>query len=165
MSKQITLTANIVFVTEENLLVVHATEGIRTILLEHQLAMILQTLVQAKNQLISKQTFIDQVWAGNELVGQTALRKNIYKLRTLLRENGLKDQLEICTIPKKGYKLVVHKNRRSTKRKPFKPVYLLAAAAVLLLLLFFRPITIEEDIIVQGDPDTEWVVESESVDK
>ena len=75
--------------------------------LENQLMEILVLLVQRNGQVVTKEEFIAIIWEGNRQVGQTALSKNIFKLRTLLKENGIDEQLKIETIPKRGYRVIV----------------------------------------------------------
>ncbi len=67
------------------------------------------TLVQQqKGKLISRQTFVDEVWEGKVWVGEKALTRNTSRLRSLLKEHGLDQSFHIKTHPKKGYSLVIH---------------------------------------------------------
>ncbi len=79
--------------------------------IENQLMEILVLLVQRNGQVVRKEEFIVIIWKGNHQVGQTALTKNIFKLRALLKEHGINAQLKIETIPKKGYRAVLENDR------------------------------------------------------
>jgi|GEM_PF-3960544 len=75
--------------------------------IENQLMKMLVLLVQRNGQVVRKEEFIEIIWKGNHQVGQTALTKNIFKLRALLKENGIITLLKIETIPKKGYRVML----------------------------------------------------------
>ena len=106
----------------------------RSMKLENQLMRILLLLVKHEGELVHKDTFINEIWEGNKLVGAKALTKNIFKLRELCKKNGIEQDIRIETIPKKGYRLIVRR-RRSTKRSNSKFKYAYLVAAILLLAL------------------------------
>ena len=63
---------------------------------------ILLHLLKNKGKVCTNQELIDYIWDGNQDVGKPALRKNIYKLRSILTKFGEKEIIQ--TIPKKGYR-------------------------------------------------------------
>ncbi|MCB0277975.1 MAG: winged helix-turn-helix domain-containing protein, partial [Calditrichaeota bacterium] len=87
----------------------------QTVKIEHQLMQILLLLMDHREQLVAKELFIDSIWDGNQFIGEKALTKNIYKLRILFKEMGIDSQLQVHTIPKKGYRLLI--NDSSQKKK------------------------------------------------
>ena len=94
---------------------------------------LLEYLVHNKNEVCTSKELIDYIWQGNADVGRPALRKNIYKLRTILTSLN-KDNI-ILNIPKKGYRLNVSISR---KKKPSlqKPnLYLIIALVIAALLI------------------------------
>lgn len=89
-----------------NKIAVKSSDGRQLINVENQLMRLLILLANHRGELITKETFIEKIWDGNHHVGKQALTKNIFKLRGLLTENGIED-VQIETIPKKGYRLLV----------------------------------------------------------
>jgi len=63
---------------------------------------LLEYLINNKGKICTIKELIDNIWEGNTHTGKPALRKNIYKLRKVLKENDINDY--ILTIPKKGYR-------------------------------------------------------------
>lgn len=151
MMTTINLTPDVYLLKEEGVLIVQSKKQLRSIKLEPQLVAILWVLFQHKNQLVRKETLIEEVWADNPLVGQTALRRNIYKLRQLLKKHDLVETINIATIAKKGYKL----NLAATTVITSFHLFLVKAALVLMLIsfLFLRVVT-EEDVILIVDNST-----------
>lgn len=143
MHHQVKLSSHITFLKEECLLIIQKHKKINTVKIEPQLSLILTTLFEAKNELILKDDLINSVWQGNTFVGCTAIRKNIYKLRSVIKDNNLDDELLIITIPKKGYKLMVLEPALIKKQNRLR-ITTYAAAAVLLLFLILR-FTTEEN--------------------
>ncbi len=131
----------------EGMLIMKKKEQLKSIKLEPQLVSILSILFNHKNQLVYKESLINQVWPENPLVGKSALRRNIYKLRQLLKNHELDNHLSIETIAKKGYKLSVAKpipnGRFFQKERVFKVLILV----VLVSFLVLRIVT-EEDVIL-----------------
>ncbi len=62
------------------------------------------TVLTLKNGIVATRSeLIERVWDGNEGVGNTALTKNIYKLRKIFQEHLKEDIIE--TIPTRGYRI------------------------------------------------------------
>ncbi|NER13961.1 hypothetical protein GWK08_10955 [Leptobacterium flavescens] len=149
MRVEIEISSNIFFLPEENLLILREGKKIRTVKLEPLLSEMLEVFVNHKNQMISKEHFIEAIWYNNVFVGQAALRKNIYKLRNLFSANGMDKQLEIITVPKKGYKLMVHQAKTPIKHVVrLKSVAYGTAALLLILLMLNFMVSEEEDVRV-----------------
>lgn len=164
MNTSIKITETISLLTDENLLLTRKKKEIRSIRIEPQLTEILRELIQFKNQVITKQHLIDHIWDGNVFVGGNALRKNIYKLRALIKDYGLEQEISIVTIPKKGYKLLIHKSGSTLFMGPKKWV-IYAAASVILLLVGLRlftedntDFTKDRKMLVQEDIEVEEVL-------
>ncbi len=140
------LSTDIVFLPEENVLIVSRDHGLITLHLEPQLGLLLSELVQHRGQVVTKKHFIEAIWEGNDLVGASALRKNIYKLRSILRDQGLNDEINIATVQKSGYKLVVKESAVIAQRSVSRQWYAYAVAAALLLILLMLRLGTEERI-------------------
>ena len=129
MSSFIKINTSVSLLTDEHVLLIQTKEEVKTIKMEPQLTQILVEMITLKNQVVTKEHLIETVWEGNQFVGNTALRKNIYKLRNILLQTG--SELEITTVPKKGYKLEVKDTKKSQKRKVYKLISYAAASVVL----------------------------------
>ncbi len=144
MESQIKLTSKVTLLHGENLLLVSSGKSFQTIKLEPQISQLLFCLVSSKGEVISKEKLIFSIWKSNVYVGNDALRKNIYRLRNILKDNGLDDSVQILTISKKGYKLVINEyNFINFYRR--KRVLAYAIVCILLCFLTLR-FTTEEDI-------------------
>ena len=121
-----------------NELVINTNGQGARIRLENQLVQILMLLLEAKGETVEKKDFIDQIWQGNSLTGDTALTKNIFRLREIVKSEAVEGKLRIETVPKKGYRLLVTESMPADRKKgvPLLPV-LLAGALVLCVLLFW----------------------------
>lgn len=91
---------------------IHTETGEMRRLGEYQF-LLLQTLADHADEVLSRQFLMSEVWA-NRIVGSNSLPTAIHSLRTALEDNG-KQQEIIKTIPKKGYMLngdflVVHQD-------------------------------------------------------
>ncbi|WP_341502499.1 winged helix-turn-helix domain-containing protein [Gallaecimonas sp. GXIMD4217] len=65
---------------------------------------VLLQMLQAPGHTVSREQLIEQVWQGNEAVGQRGITNAIYQLRKLLADD---DQEAIRTIAKTGYQLLL----------------------------------------------------------
>lgn len=149
MNTSIKITQAISLLVDENLLLIREKKEIQSIKIEPQLTALLFALIQHKNEMLTKQHLIDLVWEGNVFVGNNALRKNIYKLRALIKEHPLASELSIVTIPKKGYKLMVSSDKKSHLGSP-KKWMIYAAASVILLLAALRIFTEDNTDFTKG---------------
>jgi DNA-binding winged helix-turn-helix (wHTH) protein len=164
MNDPIKITSTVSLLKSENLLLIRGKKSIDTVKIEPQLSLILTEFILLKNQVITKKHLIDRVWEGNMFVGNNALRKNIYKLRTLIKELHLDREVAIITIPKKGYKFTVLESKQTffpTERKWM--VY--AAASLILFMLALRVFTEsntdytkDHKMLVQEDIEVEEVL-------
>lgn len=59
------------------------------------------TLIQHRNELLTREELIQRVWNGNHLIGDYGLTHSICKLRQIIRRYDL--NVEIVTIAKSGY--------------------------------------------------------------
>jgi len=103
------------------------SSGEKKVRVEPILVQLLCALVQAAGSVVSRENLICTVWDDNVGVGEKALTKNIYKLRKVFKQNGWKDPIE--TIPKKGYRLKLQRQKTRLSRK--KKTAMLIAAVVL----------------------------------
>lgn len=83
----------------ENRLVVNE-ENFR---LEDKVSQVLQLLIAQRGKVVSRDQILSQVWA-DVMVTDDVINQSIYKLRKYFKK-GLKKDVLITTIPKKGYKL------------------------------------------------------------
>ncbi len=72
------------------------------------------TLIQHRNELLTREQLIQRVWNGNQLIGDYGLTHSICKLRQIIRHYEL--NVEIITIAKAGYLMKIRnglKNKES----------------------------------------------------
>ena len=134
MNTSLKITEVVSLLQDENLILIRNKKEIKSIKIEPQLTEILSELIRFKDQVITKQQLIDRIWEGNVFVGGNALRKNIYKLRTLIKDHHLEEELSIRTIPKKGYKLMILTSDQTFFKSARKWMVYAAASAILLLI-------------------------------
>ncbi len=124
---------------------------------------VLECLIGAGVELVSRQAFIDVVWSGNFAVGDHGLRDAIWELRRALNDDPKRPQY-IKTVPRKGYRLLQAPRAQAPAKRTRSPRWaLLAVAAGLLasvgsisLLLpisqpLQAPLSIESAPVVSGD--------------
>ncbi|WP_298755979.1 helix-turn-helix domain-containing protein [uncultured Psychroserpens sp.] len=151
MKSQIEISQSVSLLANENIVIVHKKKAVVTLKIEPQLTLLFLELLYSKNELVSKDYLIKSIWKDNIYVGQSALRKNIYKLRFLIKNNNLEDELSITTVPKKGYKLIVQpSNSRNIIPiiKSRSSAFLYVSAAIF-ILFFSLKFSTEEDIILK----------------
>ncbi len=154
MKSQLAISKSVALLEDENILIIYKRGKVITSKLEPQLTAILLKLVHSKNTIVTKEDFINSIWTNNVFVGQTALRKNIYKLRSLIKSNHLDNELNIITIPKRGYKLLISENEKdvyTVKRKYIVPKSKLAYISIAAMVILFLALqfSTEEDIILE----------------
>ncbi len=110
------LTNHIEFQESTDELIVTNKGNRTTIKLENQLSRMLVLLVEHKEEVVKKEAFIETIWDGNSFTGEQALTKNIYKLRELIKQYQLTDSLTIETVPKKGYRLLIHSPKKKINK-------------------------------------------------
>lgn len=72
--------------------------------LRYKLFHLMRYLAEHPNQLITRQTLIDEVWRGNYYIGEKGLTHAVCMLRSLLKQDE-SYSVRIETIPKTGYQL------------------------------------------------------------
>ena len=65
---------------------------------------VLACLAGAGTAMVSRETFIDQVWRGNALIGESGLTHAMHAIRRALQDTSAHEPL-IRTIPRRGYQL------------------------------------------------------------
>lgn len=153
MNSFVRITSSLSLLKDENILLFQSKKEMKTVKLEPLLSQLLYELVILKNQVISKEDLIEDVWNGNGYVGNDALRKNIYKLRSLINKVDLFDEITIVTIPKKGYKLVISEkiSRKKIVKLSKKINYSIVAS---ILVFFFVGLMSVEEIEINNTSDT-----------
>lgn len=131
--------------------------------LDTKLASLFHLLLLRKGKLVSRQTFVDEVWEGNVWVGEKALTRNISRLRSLLNTHGLGQSCRIKTHPKKGYSMIIQTGTGQLVQTPraginrMKPVWLgvsLFLIVALISSLFLLQVeNVEEHQLILQDPD------------
>lgn len=124
-SNRIQISANVYLVPEANELIFKTNQGEDRVRIEPLMVQLLKAIANKKNDLVSRQELVDEVWEGNTGVGNKALTKNIYKIRKVFEQQGVESAIE--TIPKKGYRLKVIPIK--SKQVSYKP-WVIAAAVV-----------------------------------
>lgn len=142
----IKLSSNIEINTLTNEIVLTENGNNESVKVENQLMEILLLLLKNDGKLIEKEIFIKEIWEGNNFVGNKALTKNIFKLRDLLKSNGIENVI-IETIPKKGYRLIVNEvGNVPIKKKKIKYPLLIS----IIILSFMSSIII---FILKKEPE------------
>ncbi len=104
---------------------------------------VLQYLLQHQGRAVSRQELIQQIWAGNDAVGQKGLTNAIWQLRKAFEQAGAEQEL-ILTIAKTGYELAVrpeavspdhHSRLVTTQHRARQRIWWLVAGAMVLLML------------------------------
>lgn len=102
-------------------------------ILSPQLNQVLELLISRAPSLVSRETFLDEVWK-DKFVNEGALSRSIAELRKLLGDSAAQAKY-IKTFPKKGYQFVAIAETDSDKKtKNYKKI---AAGLVLMALLVF----------------------------
>ncbi|MDJ0653583.1 MAG: winged helix-turn-helix domain-containing protein [Xanthomonadales bacterium] len=95
---------------------------------------VLDCLVAARGDSVTRETFIARVWDDNYVVGDHGLRDAVWELRKALGDNPRSPQY-IQTLPRKGYRLLVTAGQN---RFPYlKHVLGAGATAAVFLLVYF----------------------------
>lgn len=113
---------------------------------------VLMQLVLAPNNTVSRNAFIEEIWAGNVSVGSRGVTNAIYALRKILDQG---ETNSIGTISKSGYQLLlpvsevtedtpyglIDNSRHPSRSHSITPFALLGAICVvgLLFVLYFKP--------------------------
>ena len=84
---------------------------------------VLDCLLAAGTQCVSRNEIIQQVWDDNFIVGEHGLRDAIWELRKALGDNPRRPQF-IQTLPRRGYRLMQVPHHPQPKKKVSAPVRL-----------------------------------------
>ena len=142
--------------------------------LNSKTSQVLQLLVDAAGDIVSRGELIDKVWDDNFLVGDKGLSTAIWNIRKCFKSGSdTAVKLSIETIPKKGYRLNILKNGQHSlpaqtslklpinvfTTKNISMIALTAAIAVALTLLvnFLNPKDLNVTVVVDGDKVTRQI--------
>jgi len=131
---EIIINTHLTALPETNELKVTEERIVKLLKLEPITMKLLKYLLDNRGKLCTNQKLIDNIWQGNQEVGKPALRKNIYKLRSILthlEENDL-----VQTIPKKGYRLkALNSFAKNQSSKRLKLFYYIIGIIILLIII------------------------------
>lgn len=113
--------------THSNELIFEREGYFNIVRIEPMMTKLLNVLLNARGETITREQLIIEVWEGNEGVGNKALTKNIYKLRKVLETNGFCGLIE--TLPKRGYRLNRIRTKIPESKRSIKP-WMIAAALI-----------------------------------
>lgn len=131
---EITITSHLTALPETNEIKVTEETTVEILKLEPITMRLLEYLLDNRGELCTDQKLIDNIWEGNQDVGKPALRKNIYKLRSVL--SRLKEPDLIQTIPKKGYLLRAENYfSKNLSSKRLKLYYIIGFIVLLLVVI------------------------------
>jgi eukaryotic-like serine/threonine-protein kinase len=86
---------------------------------------VLACLADAKDAMVTRETFIALVWRGNALTGEAGLSNIVYSLRRALQDTNSEQPL-IRTIPRRGYQLMAQArtidSKATTTFSPGSPI-------------------------------------------
>ena len=117
--------------------------------LEPRLMNLLQALLQAKGEVLSRQQLIDRVW-GSSVVSDENLTQAISQLRSKLKAANI--SARIITVPKMGYRMESDPNTKLTKQQSPTPKQLriyqgLLITLILSLIVIVTMMTTQVEII------------------
>lgn len=107
--------------------------------LRPKIMQVLQLLAQNESQLVSREQLIEEVWEGNQYVGEKGITDAIWHLRKVLDQDE-QNAPYIQTIPKKGYRLLVtpessNVTQEAPSKKPNTVMMALSAAIIIGLVI------------------------------
>jgi DNA-binding winged helix-turn-helix (wHTH) protein len=76
-----------------------------SVILRYKLNSVLENLVMHKDDLVTRNELIEQIWKGNHYIGEKALTHSVCILRQIFLSLG-DEKIEIVTMPKSGYCLL-----------------------------------------------------------
>ena len=97
---------------------------------------VLQYLIQHQDRAVSRQELIQQIWSGNDAVGQKGLTNAIWQLRKAFEQAGAEQEL-ILTIAKTGYELALKPESKPVSYNNHQAVPVSASKKQIWLLLGF----------------------------
>lgn len=121
--------------TDTNELVFNANQEHSRIRIEPIMAKLLLAIVAREGQPITREELIEEIWDGNENVGNKALTKNIYKIRKVFETTETTNPIE--TLPKKGYRLYLQKKEIAMK-KNYSRVALMVTSSLIILFMVIK---------------------------
>ena len=130
---EIIINSHLTALTETNELKVTEEKTVEVIKMEPITMKLLEYLLDNRGKLCTNRKLIDNIWQGNHEVGKPALRKNIYKLRSILTRLDESDLVQ--TIPKKGYRLKALKSYSKNQSSKRLKIYYIIGAIILLLII------------------------------
>ncbi len=114
---------------------------------------VLLLLIERSPEAITRDEIIDEVWAGNFLVGDKALNQALWTIRHALKDSPKSPDF-IETIPKSGYRWIARQHKILTDRNGRNAVRFIGQAVASLLFLSFAITSvlpnIEIDIVRQA---------------
>lgn len=123
--------------------------------LDNQLSRLFDELKEKEGMIVSREHLIHEIWYGNEYVGRSALTKNIWRLRKALKANENLSNYDIETIPKRGYRLVLRRNktfsRILTSSSRVSNIALLLLSFLFIFLFLYAATTENVDVIRPPD--------------
>ena len=76
-----------------------------SVMLRFKLNRVLENLVANKDDLVTREELIQQIWKGNYYIGEKALTHSVCILRQVFHSLG-EEKIQIVTVPKSGYCLL-----------------------------------------------------------
>jgi hypothetical protein len=92
---------------------------------------LVEVLTRANGRVVSRAALIDELWAGNHLVGEPALNRLVSEARRALRSAGCADLIE--TVQRSGYRWAVNSEPAAARPVNYRPWVLAFLAAIILL--------------------------------
>lgn len=129
---EITINSHLTAFTDTNEIRVMEKTTVEVIKLEPITMKLLIFLLENRGKLCSNQKIIDNIWEGDQNVGNPALRKNIYKLRSILAH--LQEAELVQTIPKKGYLLRAENSFSKIRSSKHIKIYYIIGLIILVIV-------------------------------
>lgn len=145
----------------------------------HQLnfktSQVLQQLIDADGDIVSRERLIYTVWEDNYLVGDKGISTAIWNIRKCFKSNtATANSARIETIPKKGYRLCISNASLPsipsqisppvlTKAITIKGIAIIAIVVAMIALLaqFFIPKQVDVTVVVDGGQVTKQIETTE----
>ena len=135
-------------ISPQSLTIAHPQKG--EFRVQNKVMQVLICLLEADNQVVNKQTLLDQVWQDTAIT-ENSLNQAISELRKVFSDSRSMPQF-IETVPRKGYRFIpaaskfkqpsnpipakVKSNQRKSIQKRFSPI--LGSVSLLLIVLFLK---------------------------
>jgi len=102
--------------------------------LQNKALKVLENLMNASPDIVSRSELIEEIWGGNHLTGQKGINQALWSIRSALGDE-VRDPVFIETIPREGYRWIEPVVRSSKPKRKLQLSIYLPRAAILAAVL------------------------------